>query len=691
VAAYVPSKSRGGAFKSSVGVIEEAGQLEAPAADGRVRVVVENVIPQVDCGRFPAKRVIGDRVVVEADVFADAHDEVSSQIAFRHESEDQWQFSPMKRVSGDRWRGEFTVSKIGPYRYTVEGWIDRFATWRRDLRRRIEARQELEVEFQIGAALIEEAAQRARAADAASLRAWADKLRHEEDQAIRQEIATANATAVLVQSCGPHRFAGRYEKELLLVVDREKARFSTWYEFFPRSCSPELGRHGTLRDCEAWLPYVASMGFDVLYLPPIHPIGRSFRKGKNNAIEAGSEDIGSPWAIGGNEGGHTTIHPDLGTLDDFDNLLAKAGAHGIEIALDIAFQCSPDHPYVREHPEWFRKRPDGTIQYAENPPKKYQDIYPLDFETADWRALWEELRRVFFFWIGRGVRIFRVDNPHTKAFVFWEWVITEVKTRHPDVLFLAEAFTRPQVMYRLAKLGFSQSYTYFTWRNSREEITQYFLELTGTEVREYLRPNLWPNTPDILAEYLQMGGRPAFMIRLVLAATLSGNYGIYGQAFELAVNTPREPGSEEYLNSEKYELKHNDPQVRGSLRDFIARVNRIRRENAALQGERNLRFHQTDNPEVICYSKATGDLENIVIVIVNLDAFHAQRGWATLDLAALGLNENRTVQAHDLLGGGRYLWHGARVYFELSPETMPAHIIRLRRWVRTEREFDYYL
>jgi starch synthase (maltosyl-transferring) len=666
-------------------------QSEPAAMDGRIRAVVEHVYPELDGGRFAAKRVAGDRLVVEADVFADAHDEVAAAILYRHESDTGWQEAPMKRIAGDRWRGEFVVTKVGRYRYTIEGWIDRFETWRRDLVRRIGALQDLEPEFQIGAGLIEEAAATAPGEDAEALSKWARKLRLERDSGVRESIAVSDEVAALVQRHWPRPFAGRYEKELTVVVDREKARFSTWYEVFPRSCAPEAGRHGTFRDCEAWLPYIAAMGFDVLYFPPIHPVGRTFRKGRNNSIDASPDDVGSPWAIGAAEGGHTSVHPDLGTLQDFENLAGKAAAQGLEIALDIAFQCSPDHPYVREHPGWFRKRPDGTIQYAENPPKKYQDIYPFDFETTQWRELWEELRRVIFFWIDHGVRIFRVDNPHTKSFTFWEWVIAEVKSQHPDVLFLAEAFTRPSVMCRLAKLGFSQSYTYFTWRNTKEELTSYFRELARSEAREYLRPNLWPNTPDILPEFLQVGGRAAFLIRLVLAATLGGNYGIYGPAFELCENAPREPGSEEYLNSEKYELKHWDRNAPGSLREIVARVNRIRRENAALQGQWNLHFHETDNPMVICYSQATSDLENVVIAIVNLDAYHAQSGWVTLDLGALGVDESRAVQAHDLLGAGRYLWHGSRVFFELSPEGLPAHIIRLRRWVRTEKQFDYYL
>ena len=401
------------------------------------------------------------------------------------------------------------------------------------------------------------------------------------------------------------------------------------------------------------------------------------------------------WAVPGpldlKRAGIPTFIPRLGTLDDFDRLVAKAGEHGIEIALDIAFQCTPDHPYVRQHAEWFRKRPDGTIQYAENPPKKYQDIYPLDFETPKWQELWEELRLVLVFWIEHGVRIFRVDNPHTKALPFWEWVIGEIKSKYPETLFLAEAFTRQHLMYRLAKLGFSQSYTYFTWRNTKAELTEYFRELTETDVREYFRPNLWPNTPDILPELLQVGGRPAFMARLVLAATLGANYGIYGGAFEMCENTPRDPGGEEYIDSEKYELKHRGLRSPESLRDFIAVVNRIRHENPALQSDRNLRFHETDNPMVICYSKATDDRSNIIIVVVNLDVFHTQTGWINLDLSVLGLDSNRGFQAHDQLSYGRYLWHGPRNYFELSPGSLPAHIMRVRRWIRTERDFDYYL
>jgi len=658
--------------------------------EGRNRVVVERVRPEIDCGAFPAKRIVGDSVVVEADIFADGHDLVSGELLYRHVPELSWQRVPMNPLGNDRWRGAFPASELGRYQYTVEGWIDRFGSWRSAMIKRINSGQDIRMECLTGAGLMEDAASRAAPEDAARLRGWARLLSDDKDPENRRRAALSDESDAIMQQYPDRRFATRYGKELCLVVDREQAACSTWYEMFPRSCSFGPGRHGTLRDCEARLPYIAAMGFDVLYLPPIHPIGHTFRKGKNNDVAAGPEDVGSPWAIGSEDGGHTSIDPNLGTLDDFDRLVAKAREAGIEIALDLAFQCSPDHPYVRQHPEWFRSRPDGSIQYAENPPKKYQDIFPLDFETPRWRELWEELLDVILFWIAHGVRIFRADNPHTKALPFWEWVIGEVKDRHPDVLFLAEAFTRPRLMYRLAQVGFSQCYTYFTWRNSKQELTDYFRDLTESEVREFFRPNLWPNTPDILPGFLQVGGRAAFMIRLILAATLGANYGIYGPAFELCENTPREPGGEEYLNSEKYELKHWDIGSPRNLKDLIALINRLRHENPALQRDSNLKFHETDNQAVVCYSKTTSDLSDIIIVLCNLDAFHTQTGWVNLDLASLGLDAGRAFQAHDLLSDGRYLWHGARNYFELVPESLPAHVMKVRRWVRTERDFDYY-
>ena len=664
--------------------------MSGKAADGRRRVVIENVSPEIDCGRFAIKRVVGETVVVEADVFADGHDIVACRILYWQNQADL-QAAPMKSLGNDRWRGEFSVSNLGRYRYSVEGWVDRFQGWRIGLQKRLAAKQDVQLELLIGTELIDETSSRASGDDARLLREWARRLRDSADQASGAAIALQEDLVNVVGRYPERELASQYDKQLEVAVDREKARFSTWYELFPRSCSPEAGRHGTFHDCETSIPYIASMGFDVVYFPPIHPIGRSFRKGKNNSTESQPSDVGSPWAIGAVEGGHKSIHPELGTVADFKRFVAKAAEHRLEVALDIAFQCTPDHPYVKEHREWFRARPDGTIQYAENPPKKYQDIYPLDFETSDWRALWEELKSVLEFWIAQGVRIFRVDNPHTKPFAFWEWAIDEIKQTHPDVLFLAEAFTRPHVMYRLAKLGFSQSYTYFTWRNTKQELTEYFTELTQKDVREYFRPNLWPNTPDILPEFLQVGGRAAFMVRLILAATLSSNYGIYGPAFELCENAPMKPGSEEYLNSEKYELKYWDLKSKKSFTNLIASINQIRKEHAALQSNRNLRFHPTDNPSIVCYSKATDDLSDAIVVIVNLDCFYKQSGWVELDLAGLGLGSGHAFQMHDLLSEGRFLWQGARSYVELTPESLPAHILHVRRWARTERDFDYYL
>jgi starch synthase (maltosyl-transferring) len=486
-------------------------------------------------------------------------------------------------------------------------------------------------------------------------------------------------------------FATTYDADLTVIVDPVLARSGAWYELFPRSCAPEPGGHGTFRDVEARLPDVAAMGFDVLYLPPIHPIGVAFRKGRNNRVDAEPDEPGSPWAIGAAEGGHTAIHPELGTLDDFRDLVQAAKGHGISIALDIAFQCSPDHPYVEEHPEWFRQRPDGTIQYAENPPKKYQDIYPFNFESERWQELWQELKNVICFWIDQGVRVFRIDNPHTKPFPFWEWLIGEVKRAYPETIFLAEAFTRPKVMARLAKLGYSQSYTYFAWRNSKAELTEYLTELTQTDLREYFRPYFWPNTPDILTEYLQLGGRPAFLARLVLAATLGASYGIYGPAFEHFEGRPREPGSEEYLDSEKYEIRHWDLDRPDSLKEIIARVNRIRRENPALHRNESLRFHPIDNDQLIAYSKVSPDRSNAMLVVVNLDPHHTQSGWLDLPLTELGIDPEQPYQAHDLLGDARFLWYGARNYIELNPAIAPAHIFQLRRRVRTERDFEYFL
>ena len=647
--------------------------------EGRKRVVIENVEPQVNCGLFPIKRIVNDLVSVEADVFGDGHDHVRARLLWKKDGENAWQTVEMLALGNDRWRGEFPVSQVGNYRYTLVGEVDHFETWQSDLKKRVEAKQDLAVPFATGAALLEQVQTRATKEDSAKLAAWAKKLRTGREPDATVALALQDELLAMAHRYPDPAVETWYEHELEVLVDRERARFSAWYELFPRSWSATPGKHGTLRDVANRMDYAADMGFNVLYLPPISPIGKSFRKGKNNAVEAAAGDEGSPWAIGSSEGGHTAIHPALGTMKDFAALVKRAKQLKMEIALDIAFQCSPDHPWVTEHPEFFKMRPDGSIQYAENPPKKYQDIYPLDFETSNWQGLWDALKGVFTSWMDAGVLIFRVDNPHTKAFPFWQWVIPELKAKDPNVLFLAEAFTRPRVMERLAKAGFSESYTYFTWRDTKEELTQYMLELTTTPVREYFRPNFWPNTPDILPGHLQTGGLPAFRFRLVLAATLSANYGIYGPAFELGENTPVKPGSEEYLNSEKYEIKTWDLQKPTSLKPLITKVNQIRQENPALQSNERLHFHATDNASLICYSKRVADGSNLILAVVNLDPFLVQTGWVDLDLEALGLGPDDTFEVYDLLADHAYSWRGRRNYVALRPAEVPAHVFRVTR------------
>ena len=675
--------------KNNTGAIRLPRTAAPIVTEGRERVVIDAVRPIADGGRFAIKRIDGERVVVEADIFADGHDELSAALLYRHGERGEWIEVPMQPSANDIWRAQFQVAGLGDYYYTVRAWIDRFKSWRHGFEKKLAVGQDVDVELLAGAELVTHGAKRANGSHRKTLERFAKALRAKSMKA--SELALTDELATLMAQYPDRRWAVTYSKALRVAVERRRAQFSAWYEMFPRSCAPTPGVHGTFKDCIARLPYVASMGFDVLYLPPIHPIGKSFRKGKNNAMSAAPDDVGSPWAIGAKEGGHKSIHPQLGTLADFHQLVAKAKEQGLEIALDIAFQCTPDHPYVKEHPEWFRKRPDGSIQYAENPPKKYQDIYPIDFESEDWQELWRELKSIVIYWCEQGVRIFRVDNPHTKALPFWEWAIAEVRKEYPDAIFLAEAFTRPKVMYRLAKLGFSQSYSYFAWRNTSAELTEYFTELSQTAVAEYFRANLWPTTPDILTEYLQFGGRPAFMARLVLAAMLGANYGIYGPAFELCENVAREAGSEEFLNSEKYQLKHWDLAKPDSLKEIVALVNRIRRDNPALHGDRSLRFHPVDNSELICFSKQSEDLTNAIVVVVNLDPHHSQSGWVELDAELLGLEPKQPYQMHELLTGARYLWHGARNFLQLDPLSMPAQIFRVRHKLRREQDFDYFL
>lgn len=667
-------------------------QKDRAQTDGRVRAVIDSVRPCVDGGRFAIKRIEGDRVSVEADCFTDGHDALRVMLCWRKTSASDWQECEMSPAptGNDVWCGEFVAEAQGQYVYRIDAWVDSFLSWQRDFARRNEA-EDIAVAAQVGAGLIESIAARAANGSKTRLLEWAKRLRDAADTETRRSLAL-DAECLNLAADYPDRTLAAHSIEFPLTVDRKRARFGAWYELFPRSASAAAdGRHGTLNDVIKQLDYVAELGFDVLYLPPIHPIGRSKRKGKNNTLDAQADDVGSPWAIGAAEGGHTAIHPLLGTLDDFRRLVREAGERNIELALDIAFQCAPDHPWVKEHPQWFLHRPDGSVQYAENPPKKYQDIYPFNFETPDWQALWSALKGVFDFWIDAGVHIFRVDNPHTKSFAFWEWVIAAIKAEHPDIIFLAEAFTRPKVMHRLAKLGYTQSYTYFAWRNTKQELTDYFTELALEDGREYFRPNVWPNTPDILTEALQFGGRPVFMARLVLAATLSSNYGIYGPAYELQEAEPVRPGSEEYLHSEKYQLRQWTLNRPDSLAAFVGLINRIRRDNPALHADWQLRFHHTDNDQLICYSKHSEDGQNLIVVVVNLDPGNTHSGWVQLDLDAIGIQTQRQFQMHDLITGARYLWHGARNYISLDPHRSPAHIFHVRRHTRRENDFDYFL
>lgn len=694
---------------------------------GRRRVVIEDVSPRIDGGRYAIRRIDGDEVVVNAALFADGKDKLAARLLYRHSSDSRWRFVPMHATGNDLWNGAFRVDKIGAWRFTLLGWVDHFASWAGDLKKRIAAQndptesdvmpagaphsktplniganpavRDIPLALLSGAVLVREASRRARGSDARRLQEWEQMLEKLVQE--KRPVYLDPCDESLIQLMGRYpdlANATRYHLELPVWVDRERARFSSWYELFPRSTSSIPGQHGTFRDVERQLPEIAAMGFDIVYLPPIHPIGRAFRKGPNNAISAPAGAPGSPWAIGdrtvqtsappgaqsaGDRGGHKSIHPQLGTFADFDSLVTSARSQAIEIALDIAFQCSPDHPWVAQHPDWFFIQPDGSIQCAENPPKKYQDIYPLNFESPDWRGLWDELYSVFELWVEHGVRAFRVDNPHTKALPFWEWCLGKLRSNYPDTLFLAEAFTRPHVMYALAKRGFTQSYTYFTWRNTKAELEAYLEEITRPPVSEFFQPNFWPNTPDILHKSLQEGGRPAFMHRVILAATLVASYGIYGPAYELAENAPAPPldgktESEEYLDSEKYEIRQRDRNRPDSLVPLISNLNRIRHENRALQSNASLHFHSIDNPQLICYSKATPDFDNTILVVVNIDSFNEQSGWTSLDLDKIGCSADESFLVDDLLSGAQYIWRD-RNYVALRPGAQPAHIFRVSR------------
>jgi starch synthase (maltosyl-transferring) len=660
-------------------------QARFPAA-GRARVVIENIAPTVDGGRFFAKAAVGETVRVEADVFTDGHDRIRAVVRHRSRPTADWQEAEMSPLVNDRWAGSFEVHELGVHEFVVAGWVDHFTTWQSDLKKRIAAGEGLDVQLVIGAQMVEAAAAACDGETARALRSAAAVMRSpRHGEAV--ETAIGDGLTGLMRLHAPRNFVTE-QGGSKIFVDPVRARYSSWYELFPRSASDEPGRTGTLADVEKRLDFIADMGFDILYLPPIHPIGRTFRKGRNNAATAHEGDVGSPWAIGSEEGGHDAINPELGTMADFDRLVSAAREREIDVAIDLAFQCSPDHPYVRVHPEWFKHRPDGSIQYAENPPKKYQDIYPFDFECEDWKGLWNELLRVVLHWHSHGVKTFRVDNPHTKPFAFWEWLIGEVKQRDPAVIFLSEAFTRPKVMNRLAKLGFSQSYTYFTWRNEPWSIKQYYTELASRPVADFFRPNAWPNTPDILPEYLQSRARSAYIVRVVLAATLCASYGVYGPVYELMEGQALRPGAEEYLDSEKYQARTWDINRPDSLADLMRRLNLIRRENPALQQDRTLKFHECDNPTVVCYSKTLG--ENAVLVAANTDPYQTQWANINLDLTALGLKNDQPYQLHDLLTNARYRWQGEWGLVKLDPGALPAHVFAVRRHSRTEYDFEYF-
>jgi len=639
------------------------------------RVVIEQLSPRIGVGRHPVKRRLGDSLEVGADIYTDGHDLIGARIRYRPPGESRWQYAPLRyHYEPDRWTGSLVLDSLGRWTFEVEAWPDVFGTWRADLRKRLEAGQNVRQELLVGAALLERAAASARRPRKQIL-AIARRAR-DPDSDVETRIDVLLAEDLLELVAGPLEPAqlARSTPLLEVTVDRERGSVGAWYEMFPRSQSPVPGVHGSFADAERRLSEIAELGFDVVYLPPIHPIGRTHRKGPNNTPGASETDPGSPWAIGGPEGGHTAVNPELGDLEDFEHFVQAAKRLGIEVALDYALQCSPDHPWVREHPEWFQKRPDGSIHYAENPPKKYQDIYPLDFWCEDREALWAACRDIFLFWMERGVRIFRVDNPHTKPFAFWEWCIREVQREHPDVVFLAEAFTRPKRMYGLAKVGFTQSYTYFTWKNTWWELHDYMRDLTTTDVAEYFRPNFFVNTPDILHEYLQRGGRPAFRVRLLLAGTLSPSYGIYS-GFELCENTPARVGSEEYLDSEKYQIVQRDWNAPGHIKDDIAALNRVRRESPALQHLTNLAFLDTSNREILCYRRyAPG---NELLIAVNLDPRAPQEALVEVPLEKLGLGPDQSYRLVDLLTGEEYTWRGPKGYVRLDPRERPGHVFRI--------------
>ncbi|HTM64934.1 MAG TPA: alpha-1,4-glucan--maltose-1-phosphate maltosyltransferase [Flavipsychrobacter sp.] len=642
---------------------------------GRKRVVITNVVPQIDCGKYPAKGVIDDEFLIAADIFTDGHDNIQASVLIRQKKDRSWKEYPMRFINNDHWECSFYPSKTGFYQFQIQGWVDTFSTWRSGLLKKHEAGQDIRIELQIGASLIEHAASRIATKEKNSLLQFGKSLTEAANAEDAILIATNDQLAAQMDRGKDKNLITVYPQIFEFEIEVKRAGFSAWYELFPRSTAPEPGKHGTFKDVKSLLPRIVAMGFDTLYFPPIHPIGEEKRKGKNNSLTATEADPGSPWAIGNRTGGHKAIHPQLGSLKDFQDLIKEARKHDIEIAMDIAYQCAPDHPYVKQHPKWFKWRPDGTVQYAENPPKKYEDILPFNFETEDWENLWTELRSVVEYWIDKGVKVFRIDNPHTKSFAFWEWMIGEVRKQNPEVIFLAEAFTRPRIMERLAKAGFNQSYNYFTWRNSKKEIEEYMTELTKTDMRYYFRPNFWPNTPDILPPEITYGGENALIRRLILAATLSSNYGLYGPVYEFGYIQSM-PGKEEYSDNEKYEIKHWDWQAYSRIKELITRVNRIRKENTALQTTYNIEFAETTNEQIVCYVKTDKKTGNQLIIAVNLDSWNTQGANVTLPLEKTGLPEGEFI-VRDLLSGDKYRWNGAVNFVQLNPYEMPAHIFKL--------------
>jgi starch synthase (maltosyl-transferring) len=648
--------------------------------NGKKRVVISNVSPLIEGGKYPVKRATGEYLTVSADIFCDGHDTIAASVLIKHKKDETWREYPMTHILNDRWEATLRLEELGFHAYQLIGWVDHFTTWKKGLIKKSDANQNIAVDLEIGAQMLLDYLAFSEPEEKLKMQEWVSILNDHEQVEHALLLAVSKELSQAMSKVRDNDLVTAFPQTLEIEVERRKAGFSAWYELFPRSAAEDINKHGTFRDVIKILPRVAQMGFDTLYFPPIHPIGQEKRKGKNNSLSPSPTDPGSPWAIGNKTGGHKAIHPELGTIADFTDLVKEAQKLNIEIAMDIAYQCAPDHPYVKEHPQWFKWRPDGSVQYAENPPKRYEDILPFDFETNDWENLWQELKSVIDYWIDMGVRVFRIDNPHTKSFSFWEWMIREVRLEHPEIIFLAEAFTRPRVMEKLAKLGFNQSYTYFTWRNSKWEFEQYLNELTKTDQQYYFRPNFWANTPDILPHHLAEGGENAHIMRLILAATMSSNYGIYGPVYEFGINTPH-PGKEEYTDNEKYEIKHWDWNRYSRTAEIITLVNKIRNENAALQTTWNIDFTETDNEQIICYTKTDFEASTALIIAVNLDAFHTQGAYIRVPLEKLGIGYGQPFQVRDMLSGEKYNWLGEYNYVQLNPYDMPAHILEVQQTI----------